>query len=62
MNTNIGAFVVGFGVLWRISDKWGGDRVEAAAILIENVSGDDLAFQWITIEDLYKHFEEVERV
>jgi len=58
----IGEFVTGFGDIYRIADVWNGDRDNEAEVMLENISGDAWAFQWVTLVDLDKHFEEVERV
>jgi hypothetical protein len=59
MWVEIGEFVTGFGDIYRISDVWNGDRDYEAEVQLENISGDSWAFQWVTLADLDKHFEEV---
>jgi len=59
MKVAIGNFVAGFGDLYRIADIWPGDTLNYPEIQIENISGDHWAFQWISLEDFHKHFEEV---
>jgi hypothetical protein len=59
---SIGEFVAGFGDIYRVADIWNGDTLNVAEVQLENISGDAWAFQWITWDDLEKHFEEVERV
>jgi len=59
MAIEIGVFYAGFGDLYRIADIWKGDEHNWPEIQIENISGDHWAFQWISLTDFTKHFEEV---
>jgi hypothetical protein len=62
MDVSIGKFVAGFGDLYRVSDIWAGMGLDDPEVMLENVSGDAWAFQWIKYDDLERHFEEVDCV
>lgn len=59
MDARVGDFVAGFGDLYRVADIWAGNTSEDASFLIENCSGRGWLFQWISQDDLERHFEEV---
>jgi hypothetical protein len=55
----VGDFVAGFGCLYRVSDIWWGKGDEdEQMVMLENITNDAWAFQWIPICDFNRHFEE----